>query len=1592
MVKTFRLLLIAALSVVCGNLFAQEEAKTVLWEASSGDALTTIYPDANISLKWEEGGGDQPAKYSNDNVLFYNGNRLTVAGKTTDVKIQKIVFTFGKGSASLVLCDKSGKNESSTGIANNYSGMTTTWTGEANSLIFRAAKQTNNRYIKSIEVTYTGGTSGPVVTAPELAITQDGIADTYDMDANGVFVVYYENKGTAAAENAKLTLYVDGVENASETIGTLAIGKSDFWNAKYDVSSIEAGSHTVKLSLTADDVEAVNVEKTVTFTKKAPEATFTVTAQNVEVAYDATSYNVVATVKNTSETVDATGVQVLLQRNIQDVADPQTIESLAAGAETQVTFTVTAPEGGFAAGSTNMWVMVKAYEKTMAQQELTVTVAEAPVVETKSLTISGVDGTIKLGEESNTLRVIVQNTGNVDITDAPVVLKSGDTTLGQGTVSAKAGQQGWTTIAVDKTGLEAGTITVKAIVTVDETPVEQTAEITVEAAPVAQATFSIVAPAVTVAADAESFNIVATVKNTSDVDATNVAVNLLEQTTIDTKTIETLAAGEEAQVTFTVAGGPFTFTQKEYQIWIGNGTQGSTRVAVTVEQAVEEVVDINLIDIRGLENINLKNETNAVQVWFSNQSNIDVENATIKLTMNSTEVGTETIAKNTQYVQFTLPTEGLEAGQEVTLVATLSVENNKEGNTAEVTKTLQVVSGEAAPAAVITLNPVANQEFEAAGEQTINVNVGVFNNGNADAENVELVVYKEYSSPLATKTVSIKAGESAIVTLSFDYDVEKTEELHVAAKLNSVVADYKDFTIGVKAEVADLTIAKIADIEATTDDEVKVTVTVKNRSGVKAENVLVALYQGTTQVDTQKNITEIEGGAEAQVEFTIGKLANGNYSFNVQITSTDADADNNAQTFAVKVSEPVVEKVEVALTQIQGSQIDLAAETNTATVWVENLGTQAAEATIGLKLNDTELQAQTVSVLAGKNGFAQFTLPTEGLVAGEKATLVASVSVEGNESSATTLTKELDIINSTVATEPVFEATAADVNVELPAEKFSVEVNVKNVTAIDATDVKVQLFYNQTVAEQTVATLNGNAETTVTFADVENTFTKADTYTMSVMVNGKAVGSVNIVVKEAEVEPVYNLAVTEIIGSLDKNVESSSLSVAVENKGNQDMKDVEVKLAIGENNYNATITFLKAAETGYAFFQVPTEGLTAGEINVTASVEVEGDADTEDNTKTVVVNVKDVDAALPTFTVSAENVEVAFGAQSFNIVATVKNTSEVDAANVEVKLMQSVNVVETKTIETLAAGAEAEVTFTVNAEEENPFVAGKTVTYFVQAAAQAQAAVEVAFEAEPVAPVYDLTVTSISGPLSMDVETNYLTVFVENKGNVDIDGEAKVSLLYNSTADEKSVTLKAGASGMYTFEVPATALTVGEFTVTAQVAFGEESIVDATPDDNTMSKTYTIAAPAAELSFQVVDVVAKQNAETFDVKVVVSNSEKAAAQNVAVAVYDNQSVKLGEATIENLAAGAKETVTITIEKTYSETGIKKNELQVLVSGVEGAKWVDVNVMDEGTYNGINSLKAQFGENVRVFDVNGRKVNEVRKGGLYIVNGTKIVVR
>ena len=87
-------MLVAVLSLVCGSMFAQD-ANTASWQASSGDALTTVLVGNDLKLTWEEGGGDMAPKYSeNKYVYFYNGNRVTVAGSSDAVKIQKIVFKF----------------------------------------------------------------------------------------------------------------------------------------------------------------------------------------------------------------------------------------------------------------------------------------------------------------------------------------------------------------------------------------------------------------------------------------------------------------------------------------------------------------------------------------------------------------------------------------------------------------------------------------------------------------------------------------------------------------------------------------------------------------------------------------------------------------------------------------------------------------------------------------------------------------------------------------------------------------------------------------------------------------------------------------------------------------------------------------------------------------------------------------------------------------------------------------------------------------------------------------------------------------------------------------------------------------------------------------------------------------------------------------------------------------------------------------------------------------------------------------------------------------------------------------------------------
>lgn len=1566
---------------------APAEPNTATWEAASGDALTTIFVGNDLTLTWAEANGTGAPRYNNGYARLLKENTLTVAGASEAITISKVFITF-KSS------DDPGLTPNVGSISNDYTNVTTTWTGEANSIKFTAKSARN---IESITVTYTGS-AAPVEKLPVLTITNDGIADTYDMDANGVFVVYYENSGNAVAENAKLTLYVDGQENNAKEIGNLNFGTStqNFWNAKYNLEGVEAGEHEVYLKITADNAEAIQTEaKKVTFTKKAPEATFTVGAENVNVEYGAESYQVIAIVANTSE-VAAEGVQVMLQRNAQNIAEAQTID-LAAGERKQVIFTVAAPEGGFAAGETSVWVMVKAYEKTAAQQQVTVTFAEQVVPDVKDLAVIAIDGTIDLANETNNVRITVQNNGNVDIKDAVVTLKAGEAVLGTATVSANKGQTGFCYVEIASEGQTAGELAVTAIVEVEEdaTPADNTKEatLTVKAIPAPEAAFEVVAEAVTVAYGATSFGIKAVVKNTSEVAAENVEVKLFRNEVIATQTIEALAAGAEQEVTFTIeATDEAPFVAGRTISYYVQAPKTQTEVAVTFEAApVVPVVDINLIDIRGLENINLQAEQHVVMVTFQNNSNVDVENATITLTMNGTQVGEpQTIAKGEYSKSFTLPTEGLAVGESVELVATLSVEGNKEGNVAQVTKTLPVISGEVEPAPAIAINPISSWEVEEAGEQTINVSVGVFNNGDADADEVTIKVYQTFGTILDSKTIAVEKGESALVGLSFDYDIQGATSFHVVAYINNTpVTETQNFTVSVKQVVPELGLAKIADINATTEEDVKIAAVVKNNSALDASDVQVGVYTQGEDYQYQlvgflQSIETIAAGETAEVEFNLGKLVAGTYKYYVRIVTTDDNMDNNMQDVTVKVTEPVAPIVNVGLTAIQGiSNIDLAAESNAISVWVKNEGNVNIEAAlVSVTLNGTEL-TETVSVNAGQNAYVSFELPTTGLEVGTKATVVASITVEGNaEEAVTTLTREYDVVDSSVATEPIFAVEAAGVEVELGAEKFNVVATIKNTGAVDATSFDVNLFYNAVIATQTIETLAAGEETVVTFADVENPFTKAGTYSMYVLAP-KAQAEVTIAVKDPYVEPVYDLAITAIQGSLDLAYENGTISVAVENKGNQDLKDAIVKLTVGETEYEKAVS-VKAGETGYAIFTVATEGLTAGTLNVTATVEVEGD-ETADNTLSQDINVKDIDTAEPTFSVTAEDVTVAYGATSFEIKAIVKNTSEVAAEGLTVKLLQGITEVETKTLNiVLAAGEETEVSFTIEATDEAPFVAGKTATYYVQVANVAQAEVTVTFEEAPVEKIVDLAVTSIGGRLSVEVENNYVTVFVENKGNVDVNN-ATVTLTAGETElGTATVSAKAGSNGFCSIVVPATALQNETVEITATV----EAAGDINAENNSMTKAFEIALPDAQVEIAVADITVGLNWTSFTIPVQVKNlRENFAAKNVKVMIYDSTKL-IGQTTIETIAAGAEVTanVNVELEAAYTEPTV----LRAWATGYSETQLVEFNLVIDPKV-GINDMK-EMNQNIAIYTLGGRKVNNMKKAGIYIVNGRKVVVK
>ena len=1166
MTKPLRLLFLTVFSVLCGNTFAQETT-TVTWDASSKDALPVIDVNNDLTLTWIEGSGTQSPSYStqsNKSVInMRKGNKLTVAGADVAVTISKIVFTFVTSDPGLT--PSVGSN------SNNYTDNTTTWSGEANSITFTAG---STRYVKSIEITYTGS-AAQVEKAPVLAITSADVKDTYDMDANSVFVVEYKNEGNAAAENAKLILFVDGQENAAKEIGTLAIGVSDFWNAKYDVTNLEAGEHQVYLSLTADNAEAVTTEaKTVTFTK----------------------------------------------------ADP-------------------------------------------------------------------------------------------------------------------------------------------------------------------------------------------------------------------------------------------------------------------------------------------------------------------------------------------------------------------------------VVEG-----AEISINPIRSWDVEA-GEQTVTVTVSVFNNGTAEAKDVKVELYKSYGDGLCdAQTVDVPVGEVnyKVLTFTFNYTFEAGKSYEFTAFTNFKDADLNNqmqtFTLTCPAAVANVTVAKIAPITVTTEDDVVISAVLKNNSDVAAEDVKVGVYNIVDLqyqlVGAQLTVNEIAAGEQSNVEFNLGKLAAGSYKYYVIANGT------SSQEVEVTVTEPAQDVIDMAIIAVQGSSEINLQGTNTYKVWYKNEGNVTVENAEIILLVDGENEAgrQVVNVEPGQQGSVEFTLdvadfdPTEDI--DREVILLGFVNVDGdvnaeNNKSSMTAT----VVSKAEVAEPTLTITAQDVEVEFGAEKFDVTATITS--DIDAENVEVKLFYNQTIATQTVSFVAGEP-TTVTFADVENPFTKAGEYTMYVMA-AKALAEVKVTVKPEAVAEAIDMAIIAIQGLSQVNLQGENKVVVwYENMGTKDLENVAILFSVNASPVDEPQTVnVKAGASGYVEYTIDLADIEAAdetEVILEAWVNVDGDVDATNNKVTKTLPIVNGETAEPTFSVTAADVTVSFGDASFDIVATVKNTSDVDAQGLTVKLLKGITEVETMTLnEVLAAGAETTVTFTINAPEEG-FQAGKAY-YYVQAGS-AQAAVEVTFEAQPVVKTIDMAITAIQGLTKIDLsKENKVTVWYENRGEQDLENVA-IMFSVNDNAQVQYVNVKSGRNGYVTFTIDPADFEPSEDVEAELIAWvNVEGDIDNTNDR--LTRTVPVIAGEAVLSKTVLDVFAEKDAESFDVVVKVLNSGAVEAKDVLVSVYDANGSLLASETIETIAAGEEEEAVVTIHKTYTEVGVYRNELQVVVAGVEGATWKSVTVVADIT--SIAAVKAQL-EKGAVYTISGAKVNTIKKGGAYVVNGRKVIVK
>ena len=299
------------------------------------------------------------------------------------------------------------------------------------------------------------------------------------------------------------------------------------------------------------------------------------------------------------------------------------------------------------------------------------------------------------------------------------------------------------------------------------------------------------------------------------------------------------------------------------------------------------------------------------------------------------------------------------------------------------------------------------------------------------------------------------------------------------------------------------------------------------------------------------------------------------------------------------------------LTAIQGlEKIDLTKE-NKIQVWYKNNSNVDVEtATISVKLNDTALEAQTISnVKVDGNGWVEFVLPTTGLTAGTNAKVVAEIAAENDVNAENDkLEKEYEVIDGVPAV-ATFTVSVADVEVEFDAEQADVLVKVKNTSEVNATEVVVDIYLGtKVIARNTIDNIAANEEKEVTLSILLKDMQVAPgTYELQAVVNNAASTFFNLTVKPEPVVPVVDLEITSISGSIDLSAETNYLTVFIENKGNVDIREADLTLTTGETVLGSAKISARAGEegnTGFASVQVDQSTLQVGEIEVTAKVQV----------------------------------------------------------------------------------------------------------------------------------------------------------------------------------------------------------------------------------------------------------------------------------------------------------------------------------------------------------------------------------------------------